>query len=210
MNRAAIKSLAKRILPKSTADMIRDCRIMPPSTAITYLRLRAWRRLGLRSDRAILRRLHPESVLFVCHGNIMRSPMAAEVFRERMASLGRAIGVGSVGTWTTNGRRADPRAVAAATEFGISLDNHRSRNITAAIVANSDLICVMDHRNEVDVLTRFRGAARKTVLLAGVNAPSSASQEIPDPYMLGPDGVSKCYRQLVPAVDALIHSLGLD
>ena len=210
MNRAALKTLAKRILPPSAADMVRDCRAMPVSTVLSYLRLRAWRRIGIRSDRAILRRRRPQSVLFVCHGNIMRSPMAAEVFRERMEKLGRTVGVGSAGTWTTNGRKADPRAIGAATEFGISLDSHRSRSITAAIVANSDLICVMDHRNEVDVLTRFPGAAKKTVLLAGVSAAPRASLEIPDPYMLGPEGVSECYRRLVPAVDALIRSLGLD
>jgi protein-tyrosine phosphatase len=210
MNRAALKTFAQRILPRSTAEVVRDCRAMPACTAITYIRLRAWRRIGLRSDRAILRGMQPQSVLFVCHGNIMRSPMAAEVFRDRMEKLGRTVGVGSVGTWTTNGRKADPRAIAAATEFGISLENHRSRSITEAIVANSDLICVMDHRNEVDVLTRFPGAAKKTVLLAGVSAAQRASQEIPDPYMLGPDGVSECYRRLVPAIDALIRSLGLD
>jgi protein-tyrosine phosphatase len=210
MDRAGLKTLAKRILPRSTAEMLRDCRAMPASVAMSYLRLRAWRRIGLRSDRAILRHMRPQSVLFVCHGNIMRSPMAAEVFRDRVEKLGVAVGVGSVGTWTTNGRKADPRAIAAATEFGISLEHHRSRSITAAIVANSDLICVMDHRNEVDVLTRFPGAAKKTILLAGLGAARRESQEIPDPYMLGPDGVTQCYYRLVPAVDALVHSLGLD
>lgn len=183
---------------------------MPTAVALTYLRLRLWRKLGLRSDRAIVRRVHPESVLFVCHGNIMRSPMAAEVFRLRMAAHERAVGVASAGTWTTNGRRADPRAIAAARSFGVSLDSHRSRGITRALVAQSDLICVMDYRNEVDVLTRFPGASKKTVLLGGIDSAKAPSLEIRDPYALGADAVAECYQRLVPAIDALIIALGLD
>jgi low molecular weight protein-tyrosine phosphatase len=209
VTRGDVKDLLKRIIPKSTADVLRDCRGMPLSTALTYLRIRAWRRLGLRSDRAILRRVTPESVLFVCHGNIMRSPMAAEVFRHRMAAIDRAVGVASVGTWTTNGRRADPRAITAARDLGISLEGHRSRSITAAIVGNSDLICVMDYRNEVDVLTRFPGAAKKTILLGGITATRSLGPEIPDPYMSAPEDVAECYRRLIPAVDALVRALRL-
>jgi protein-tyrosine-phosphatase len=127
-----------------------------------------------------------------------------------MTARDRALGVASVGTWTTNGRRADPRAIAAAHELGVALEGHRSRTITAAIVANSDLICAMDYRNEVDVLTRFPGAARKTILLGGISATKSTGPEIPDPYMLGPDGVLECYRRLIPAVDALVRALGLE
>lgn len=210
MTRNTVKKLIKRALPASTARLLGDCRGMPPDTALTYLRLRAWRRLGVRSDRAILRRAAPESVLFVCHGNIMRSPMAAEAFRLRVAAGKRAVGVASAGTWTSNGRRADPRAIAVAHEMGISLEEHRSRSITASIVANSDLICVMDYRNEVDVVTRFPGAARKTILLGALNPTPTAGPEIPDPYMMNADGVAECYRRLVPAIDELVRVLRMD
>ena len=204
------KGVLKRALPESAIDVLRNCRGMPVSTALTYIRLRLWRRIGLRSDRAIVRRLRVESVLFVCHGNIMRSPMAEEVFRLRMAANQKTVGVASAGTRTTNGRPADPRAIAAARDLGVSLEAHRSRSITEAIVANSDLICVMDHRNEVDVLLRFPVAAKKTILLGGINSTATLKPEIPDPYMFGPDKVADCYRRVVPAVDALVHALGLD
>jgi protein-tyrosine-phosphatase len=205
-----VRGALKRALPESAIDVLRNCRGMPVSTALTYVRLRLWRRIGLRSDRAIVRRRRVQSVLFVCHGNIIRSPMAEEVFRRRMAANQKAVGVASAGTWTTNGRPADPRALAAARDLGVSLEAHRSRSITEALVANSDLICVMDHRNEVDVLLRFPGAAKKTILIGGINSTATLKPEIPDPYILGADNVADCYRRLVPAVDALVQALRLD
>src|SRR5215211_6345571 len=85
--------LAKRFIPRSIDALLRECSGMPVHKALSLLRLRLWRRLGLRSDRRIIRRSRPESVLFVCHGNIIRSPMAAELFRSRMAALDKAVGV---------------------------------------------------------------------------------------------------------------------
>jgi len=181
---------------------------MPPDKALTYLRLRAWRKLHLRSDKAVLRRLRPQAVLFVCHGNIMRSPMAAELFRTRIGKLAEDISVASAGTRTTKGRPADPRAIAAAQTLGVSLKSHRSQPITPALMAGSDLVCVMDYRNEVDVLTRFPGSARKTILLGGVDAASEGPM-IPDPYSMAPEAVEECYRRVDRAVTALVKALGL-
>lgn len=204
-----LREFVKRLIPAAAAPIVRDCREMPPDKAITYLRLRAWRKLGLRSDRAVVRRLRPQAVLFVCHGNIMRSPMAAELFRVRVEALNATIGVASAGTWTTKGRPADPRAVAAASEFGVSLASHRSQPITPSLLSRSDLVCVMDYRNEVDVLTRFPGSAKKTILLGGLDLPPDAGPAIPDPYSLGAEAVEECYRRIDTAISALVRALGL-
>jgi protein-tyrosine phosphatase len=182
---------------------------MPFDKALRYLRLRAWRRFGLRSDRSILKRLKPESVLFVCHGNILRSPMAAELFRARMADGGHAIGSLSAGLWAVNGRPADPRAIAAARKFGVSLEPHLSRTVTSTLISRSDLICVMDYRNELDLITRFRGAGRKTILLGAMDAHESGTAEIPDPVSLSAEGVERCYARLSSAVDGLVQALDL-
>lgn len=203
-------TLVKRIVPASLSGVLSECRGMPVDKALSYLRLRAWRRLGLRSDRSILRRLRPESVLFVCHGNILRSPMAAELFRLRVAERGRPIGALSAGLWAVNGRPADPRAIAAARKLGVSLESHLSRTITATLVARSDLICVMDYRNEVDVITRFHGAARKTILLGAMDAEHRSSPEIGDPVSMDIDGVERCYTRMASAVNALVDALDRD
>jgi len=204
-----LRDLIKRLIPAAAAPIVRDCREMPVDKAITYLRLRAWRKLGLRSDASVLRRIRPQSVLFVCHGNIMRSPMAAELFRMRVDALKGTVGVASAGTWTTKGRPADPRAVAAAIEFGVSLAGHRSQPVTPSLIARSDLVCVMDYRNEVDVVTRFPGSARKTILLGSLDAKTGMGLVIPDPYSLGPEAVEACYRRVDTAVSALVRAIGL-
>jgi protein-tyrosine-phosphatase len=204
-----LREFLKRLIPAAAQPIVSDCREMPPDKAITYLRVRAWRKLGLRSDKAVLRRLRPQSVLFVCHGNIMRSPMAAELFRTRIGTLGSDISVASAGTWTSKGRPADPRAIAAAQALGVSLAGHRSQPLTPALIVGSELVCVMDYRNEIDVLTRFPGSAKKTIMLGGLDASSASGPMIPDPYSLGPDGVEECYRRLDSAVSALVRALGL-
>jgi len=119
---------------------------------------------------------------------------------------GAAIGVESGGTWTREGRVADPRAVAAAARLGISLQAHRSRVITPAMVQRADLICVMDYRNEAEIVSRYSTAAAKTILLGGVDE-SSEGPSIPDPYMLDSDAIAAIYARLSAAVDALVHGL---
>lgn len=204
-----LREFLKRLIPAAAAPILRDCREMPPDKAITYLRLRAWRKLGLRSDRAVLRRVRPRTILFVCHGNIMRSPIASALFEARIAPLGSEIGVASAGTWTTKGRPADPRAAAAAEAMGVSLADHRSQPITPGIVAASDLICVMDYRNEIDVLTRFPGSAKKTIMLGGLDQTASDGPTIPDPYTLEPGAANESFQRLDSAVTALVRALGL-
>ena len=210
MNQRSVEdraTAAKRFIPRSIDALLRECSGMPLDKALSLLRLRLWRRLGLRSDRRILRRVKPESVLFVCHANIIRSPMAAELFRSRMAALDKAIGVASAGTWTTAGRPSDTRAVAAASALGVSLESHRSRSLTAGLVAHTDLICVMDYRNEVDIITRFPRAARKTILLGSLDALNPGDRVIPDPLGLGDAGFATCYQRLARAVDSLVREI---
>jgi protein-tyrosine-phosphatase len=67
----------------------------------------------------------------------------------------------------------------------------------------------MDYRNEVDVLTRFPGSARKTIMLGGLDASTSSGPMIPDPYSLGTEAVADCYQRLDMAVTALVRALGL-
>jgi len=201
-----LRSFLKAALPEFAATIVRDCRGLPRPVAVTYLRLRALRAIGLRSDRAKLRRRPPpRSLLFVCHGNVMRSPVAAELFVMRLGAASPQFAVASAGTWTTNGRPADPRAVLAAADLGISLTSHRSRLLTPLMIERSDLVCAMDYRNEAEVVARFPRASRKTILLGGVDRPVSPS--IDDPFSLGADDVARIYVRLSASIDALVARL---
>ena len=62
----------------------------------------------------------------------------------------------------------------------------------------------------MDVITRFRGAARKTILLGALDAEHHGSPEIGDPVSLDVDGVERCYERMASAVDALVDALDRD
>jgi protein-tyrosine phosphatase len=130
------------------------------------------------------------SVVFICHGNIMRSPMAEALFRAAAPGLS----VESAGTCATAGRNADVRALQVAREFGVSLSDHRARPVTCEMIAAADLLVVMDYVNYVVLTDRFPQAASKTVLFGSLER--GAPLEIDDPYAGNLDDVRSAYRRV--------------
>ena len=196
---------AKRFVPRSLVAALRDFAGLPPHSAVTYVRLRIARAMGVRAD--AVRASETSSLLFVCHGNIMRSPFAEALARARLDSASRRFVVRSAGTDARADRPADPRAIAAALRHGISLETHRAQPLTRELIEESDLICVMDHRNEAELVTRYPGATAKTILLGGIDRVADQPAAIPDPYMLEGDDVIRVYDRLASAVDALAARL---
>jgi protein-tyrosine-phosphatase len=122
------------------------------------------------------------SVVFVCHGNIIRSPVAGVALAREAASRGRAVQVTSAGLAARPGEPADPRAIDSAEERGLSLESHRARALDAAQVGGADAIFVMDHLNLGRILHRFPDAAEKVFLLGGCRDDGSVTlTEIHDP-----------------------------
>src|SRR5690242_359408 len=98
---------AKRLVPRSLGAALRDCVGLAPRSAMTYLCLRIARSIGARSDD--VRAGQTTSLLFVCHGNIMRSPFAEALTRARLMSASRRFVVRSAGTDACPDRPADLR-----------------------------------------------------------------------------------------------------
>ncbi|MGB1951825.1 MAG: low molecular weight protein-tyrosine-phosphatase, partial [Marinobacter sp.] len=96
----------------------------------------------------------PVNVLFVCLGNICRSPSAEGVFRDVVARAGLEadIHIDSCGTggWHV-GKAPDERAVAKARQRGIDISGLRARQFRASDLAQFDVILVMDRQNLADV-----------------------------------------------------------
>jgi len=165
------------------------------------------RHLGFRRDRLPWEVGRPQSVLFVCRGNILRSPMAAALYRRELASNGRGDeDVFSAGLIPPGGRPADPRGRRLAPAFGVSLEDHSSQVVTEDLVARADLIVAMDRDNEARLVARFPNAGRKLVLL-GLFAPERGDPVIPDPFSGTEEVVAACYARIERAVQGLAEAL---
>lgn len=89
-------------------------------------------------------------IMFVCTGNLCRSPMAEGLLRQRLAEEGLAAQyqIISSGIWAVDGSPASENAVVAMQERGIDISDHIAHTITADDVAEADLILCMSHEHE--------------------------------------------------------------
>jgi protein-tyrosine phosphatase len=123
-------------------------------------------------------------ILFVCLGNICRSPTAEAVLR-RLASVEPALGIetDSAGTGGYHaGQPPDPRTMAAAKKRGLDLSALRARKIERADFQRFDLILAMDQQNLIDC-ERLAPTPRHAKLQLFLEfAPGTGFKEVPDPY----------------------------
>jgi protein-tyrosine phosphatase len=152
-------------------------------------------------------------ILFVCLGNICRSPTAEAVMRRLVADAGRAgeIEVDSAGTgpWHV-GRPPDPRAAAAAAERGYALTG-KGRQVRERDFEDFDLLVALDRYNRSELQGMAPGhAAQAKVRLLREFDPASAGAvdlDVPDPYSGGPRGFTEALDLIEAACRGLLASL---
>lgn len=149
-------------------------------------------------------------ILFVCLGNICRSPTAEAALREALAEAGLAdhVEVDSAGTgdWHV-GEPPDRRMTAAAADAGLTLGG-RARLVTAADFDTADLILVMDRSNLADVRALAPDdAARDKVRLFREFDGGADGDEVPDPYFGGPEGFAEVVDIVRAAARGLVRHL---
>ena len=149
-------------------------------------------------------------VLFVCTGNICRSPTAEGIFRRLAADAGlsQAIVADSAGTHGYHvGEPPDPRSQEAAQERGYDLSSLRARRIEPADFRRFDLIVAMD-RGHLAILSRMAepGAAHKLKLMMSY-ARRFSDQDVPDPYYGGPQQFERVLDMLEDAARGLLDAV---
>ncbi|MET0297483.1 MAG: low molecular weight protein-tyrosine-phosphatase [Microbacterium sp.] len=153
----------------------------------------------------------PFRVVFVCTGNICRSPMAEVVFRRfaDAAGLGSRVGTASAGTgdWHV-GERADQRTLDALARRGYDGAKHRARQFTQEDFARSDLIVALDRTHEriLRGWARSEGDADKVALLMSFD-PNPPTMDVPDPYYAGPGMFDEVLGMIESASRALFRQL---
>ena len=127
-----------------------------------------------------------KSILFVCLGNICRSPVVEAIARHEFAQAGIDVQVDSAGTADYHiGEQPDPRSLASAQHAGYDASSHRARQLSADDFKRFDAVLAMDNSNLREIQSRCPAALRGKVDLflrfAGVASPL----EVPDPYYGG-------------------------
>ena len=150
------------------------------------------------------------SVLFVCMGNICRSPTAHGVFRKLVQETGLLgeIGIDSAGTHAYHvGEAPDRRARATAERRGIDLSDLRARKATSEDFLAFDYVLAMDQDNYFSLLQICpRGMEHKLQLFMDF-APAMRTREVPDPYYGGPTGFERVFDLVEAAAQGLLDDI---
>lgn len=150
------------------------------------------------------------SVLFVCLGNICRSPTAEGVLRRKLEQAGLAgrVRVDSAGTghWHV-GEAPDQRSQAAAKRRGYDLSALRARQVSAADFLVFDYVLAMDEDNLAALQRLAPAAERHRARLYLAWLPDGSPREVPDPYYGGEAGFEQVLDLLEAAADALVIEL---
>ena len=197
--------IAQRVLPWRWYAALRPIMRLGAAGVVRYAMLGLQAKPRRPSEQTIRA---ARSVVFVCHGNIIRSAFAAAWLERIVAERDHAPGITirSAGLCAEDGNPAHPDARAAAERFGISLETHRAQRLDDETVRQADLIFIMDRLHRVRMQQQFPEAAARTYLLGTLHPEglfARDGQQIRDPYGEGTEAVTQCLEGLRPCVEAV-------
>jgi protein-tyrosine-phosphatase len=149
----------------------------------------------------------PTSLLFVCEGNIFRSPFAAAALQALLPAESRAgVRVASAG-FVGPGRGSPPPALDAAARRGVHLDEHRSSLLTHAAVYGARLVVVMEPRQGWRLRMRFGIRGARVLVMGDLDPLPIRTRAVQDPWEQGPEVVETVYARLGRCAAAMAAAL---
>lgn len=151
----------------------------------------------------------PRRFLFVCLGNICRSPLAEAAFRAAAATAGMAVEADSAGTGAWHvGNPPDRRAQAVARRHGIEIGGYRARQVTAADFRRFDQILALDPQNLADLRALAPAGATATLSLLMDHVAGREGSGVRDPYYGDAADFDIAWADVATAADALVRRFG--
>ena len=148
----------------------------------------------------------PIRVVFVCLGNICRSPLAEGAFRQHVitSNLADRFDIDSAGTSGYHaGELPDRRSIDIARQNGVDITAQRSRAFVKADLHRFDYVIAMD-RSNLSNIERLKESGHRAQLSLMLDELDSGPQEVPDPYYGGAQGFSNVWRMVDDATQALL------
>jgi protein-tyrosine-phosphatase/predicted ATP-grasp superfamily ATP-dependent carboligase len=189
--------VTRRILAQSFSDQLRP----------VARQLKGWRaqRLWRRHHRTVLQHVansgRPTKIIFLCYGNICRSPLAARLAEQKLSG----IAIESAGFHEPVGRNSPEKMLRIAGDFGVDLSQHRSARVTRQQLLAADLVVAMDLENMKRLKDECPEALPRTTLLGLFANPASVS--IADPYLADEASTAKICDQVRSGIDGLAGCL---
>ncbi len=149
-----------------------------------------------------------KSVLFVCMGNICRSPTAEAVFKHKMNAIGLALSVDSAGTLGAHAKqKPDHRAQKAGIARGYSFKGIKARKVTKTDFTQFDLILAMDNDNVSELKKVAPADLQHKIHLMLDFASEHEESQVPDPYYGGARGFDYVLDLVEAASDGILAKI---